>query len=102
MCNLGMSEETRRNVPERVGDATGQSPDVEALDREKASDLANVIKDMNFPATKQEIQQHINMKSSERNIDAIKDKVNSLQDGVSYTSVSEVEKAAGLVRDTDR
>jgi hypothetical protein len=95
-----MSEETRRNPQsERVGDVTGQSLDTEALDREKASDFANVLKDMRFPATKEEIQQHVNAKSSELNIGDLAGRVTSLRDGVSYASVHEVEKDVGLVRD---
>ena len=92
---------SRENPPiRRAGDATGQSSNVEALDREKAAELASALKGLAFPATKLEIQKHVSSKFSRDNAEILAEKINNLQDGVSYGSVSEVEKAVGLVRNT--
>ena len=85
---------------ERVGDMTGQPPTNEAADREKASRLANMLEDLQFPAT-EEIRDHVNKKSpsmgNETN-EVMESVVNGLKDGARYQNAYEVEKAAGLVR----
>lgn len=90
---------------ERVGDLTGQPPTNEPVDRERASRLANLLEDMRFPATKEEIKNHVNRKSpaagNETN-DSMETVWNNLQDGVRYSSVYEVEKAAGLVKEAGK
>ncbi len=94
--------ETRKNPPsERVGDITDQPADVEALNREKAADLANVLEDLKFPATKEEIRNYVNAKppSGSKKAD-IMQCVDSLQDNTAYNNVHEIEKDAGLVRRT--
>lgn len=85
---------------ERVGDITGKPPDNKAVDRERASKLANLLEDLEFPATKEEIRNHLNKRSpavgnmSDDVIEAIE---NNLDDHRRYNSAYEVEVAAGLV-----
>ena len=95
---------TQRDNPpaERVGDMTGQPPTNEAADREKAARLANMLEDLQFPATKEEIKDHVNKKSPSMGNEAnnvMESVVNGLKDGASYKNAYEVEKAVGLVRE---
>jgi hypothetical protein len=92
-----------RDSSGRVGDMTGQSADNEALDRNAASKMANLLEGLDFPATKEEIKNHINRKSpsmGNRVNDVIEAVQNNLEDGESYENVYEVEKAAGLVKES--
>ena len=43
---------------------TGQPPTDEATNRDGAARLANMPEDLQFPATQQEIKDHVNKKSS--------------------------------------
>lgn len=86
---------------ERVGDLTGQPPTNESVDRDKSTKMANLLEGLKFPATKEEIKDHINRKSpatGNRSNDVMEAIVNNLQDGASYNNAYDVEKAAGLVR----
>ena len=87
---------------ERVGDLTGAAPTNESTDRDKASKMANMLEGLQFPATKEEIKSHINIKSpamGNRVNDVMEAVVNNLpEDGVRYNNAYDVEKAAGLVR----
>ena len=49
---------------ERVGDITGEPPINEAMDRNKASKLANLLEGLEFPATKEKIRNHLNASSA--------------------------------------
>jgi hypothetical protein len=95
--------QTGKNPPaDRVGDMTGQPPTNEATDRGRAAKLANMLEDLQFPATKEEIKDHLNKKSpsaGNRSNDVMENVVNNLQDGTSYQNAYEVEKAAGLVKE---
>ena len=85
---------------DRVGDLTGSPPVNATTDRDKASKMANLLEGLQFPATKEEIKDHINRKSpsmGNRVNDVFEAVHNGLEDGMRYENVYEVEKAAGLV-----
>ncbi len=86
----------------RVGDMTGEPPTNKAIDRDKAAKMANLLEGLQFPATKEDIKNHLNRKSpamGNRINDIFEAVLNNLPDNdkVSYNTVYEVEKAAGLV-----
>jgi hypothetical protein len=86
---------------ERVGDITGEPPTNEAMDRNKASKLANLLEGLEFPATKEEIRNHVNTRSpsmANRINDVVEAIENSLDEGREYGSAYDVEVAAGLVK----
>src|SRR5215212_8737104 len=85
---------------ERVGDIRGEPPVNETTDRDKASKMANLLEGLQFPATKEEIKDHINRKSpsmGNRVNDVFEAVHNRLEDGIRYENVYAVEQAAGLV-----
>jgi hypothetical protein len=84
----------------RAGDETGEPPSNEAVNRKTASKLANLLEGLQFPATKEDIKNHINRKSpsmGNRINDVFESVQNNLEEGVSYPNVYAVEVAAGLV-----
>src|SRR3954451_94262 len=85
----------------RAGDVTdGEPPTNQATDRDKAAKMANLLGDLQFPATNEDIKNHINRKSpamGNRINDIFEVIWNNLRDNVTYNSAYEVEKAAGLV-----
>jgi hypothetical protein len=93
---------------ERVGDITGELPTNITTDKEIASKMANLLEGLEFPVTKEEVEDHINEKRKSKvmknnRIIIIVDTVlqaiqNNLQEGVQYNNVYEIEKAAKLVR----
>ena len=86
---------------ERVGDITGEPPTNEAMDRNKASKLANLLEGLEFPATKEEIRNHLNARSpsmANRINDVVEAIENNLDEGREYGSAYDVEVAAGLVK----
>jgi hypothetical protein len=98
------SSSSSSTTPRRAGDATGQPPTNEPVDRDRASKLANLLEDMKFPATKEEIKDHLNRKSpaaGNMTNDVMESILNNLQEGVRYENVYQVEKAAGLVKEVD-
>jgi hypothetical protein len=85
---------------ERVGDLRGEPATNEATNRESASKMANLLEGLQFPATKEDIRNHINKKSpamGNRINDVLEAVHNNLEDGVRYSNVYDVELAAGLV-----
>jgi len=85
---------------DRVGDLTGEPPVNAPTDRDKASKMANLLEGLQFPATKEEIKDHINRKSpsmGNRVNDVFEAVYNRLEDGIRYENVYAVEQAAGLV-----
>ncbi len=83
----------------RVGDITGEPPTNEATDRDKAAKMANLLEDLKFPATKEDIKDHINRKSpamGNRINDIFEVVWNNLRDDITYNSAYEVEKACRL------
>ena len=86
---------------ERVGDLTGEPSANYALNRDTASKSANLLEDLNFPATKEEIKNHLNKKSpamGNRINDALEAVQNNLKDNTSYENVYSIELEAGLVK----
>jgi hypothetical protein len=73
----------------------------EPVDRQKAAKMANLLEDLQFPATKEDIKNHINRKSpgmGNRVNDVFEVVWNNLDEDKAYNSVYEIEKAAGLVK----
>jgi hypothetical protein len=86
---------------ERVGDISGEPPTNQVTNREAASKMANLLEGLQFPATKEDIRNHINRKSpamGNRINDVIGAVQNNLEEGISYNNVYDVELAAGLVQ----
>jgi hypothetical protein len=89
---------------ERAGDLTGEPPSNEATNTKAASKMANLLEGLQFPATKEDIKNHINRKSpamGNRINDVFEAVQNNLEDGVRYNSAYDIEKAAGLVEKKD-
>jgi hypothetical protein len=85
---------------ERAGDLTGEPPSNEATNTKTASKMANLLEGLQFPATKEDIRNHINRKSpamGNRINDVFEAIQNNLEDGVKYNSAYDIEMAAGLV-----
>ena len=62
--------------------------------------MANLLEGLQFPATKEDIKNHINRKSpsmGNRINDVFESVQNNLEDGVPYESVYAIELAARLV-----
>ena len=90
---------------DRVGEITGDLPKNKTTDRDKAAKMANLLEDLDFPATKEDIKNHIHRKSpamGNRINDIFEAVWNNLDDRASYKNVFEVEKAAGLVESTEK
>jgi hypothetical protein len=86
---------------ERVGDITDEPPTNEAMDRNKASKLANLLEGLEFPATKEKIRNYLNSRSpgmGNRINDVVEAIENNLDDSREYGSTYDVEVAAGLVK----
>ena len=85
---------------ERIGDITGEPPTNKALDKDMASKMASLLEGLQFPATKEEIKAHLNMKSpsmGNRINDVLEAVENKLDEERRYDSAYDVEIAAGLV-----
>jgi len=85
---------------ERVGDITGKPPTNEATDRNSAAKMANLLEGLKFPATKEEIRNHLNKRSpsmGNRINDVLEAVENNLDDAKEYDNAYDVELAAGLV-----
>jgi hypothetical protein len=88
----------------RAGDVTGEPPTNKAVDRDKAAKMANLLEDLKFPATKEDIKNHLNRKSpamGNRINDIFEVVWNNLRDDTVYNSSYDVEKAVGLVEKKD-
>ncbi len=89
-------------ISSRVGDITGEPPTNEATDRDKAAKNGQSARNLKFPATKEDIKNHVNRKSpamGNRINDIFEVVWNNLRDDMTYNNAYEVEKAAGLVED---
>jgi hypothetical protein len=103
-----VSEDTNYTDPEKSGvdaaDRAGNENDPpvnEPVDRNKAAKMANLLEDLEFPATTEDIKNHINRKSpsiGNRVNDVIEAVWNNLDATKKYGSVYEIERDAGLVR----
>jgi hypothetical protein len=88
------------DAADRAGDARDK-PANEPVDRDKAAKMANLLEDLKFLATKEDIKNQLNRKSpgmGNRINDIFEAVWNNLDDGKTYNSAYEIEKAAGLVR----
>jgi hypothetical protein len=84
---------------EQVGDKTGQSTENRPIDRDQAGKLANVLEGLDFPADKAKILSFVSQ-SSNSSDDIRKKLENNLTDNNQYANVYEIEKQAGLVRES--
>lgn len=86
----------------RVGDITQEPATNEAVNTSEASKIANLLQGLTFPATKEQIKNYIadgksitiSSKSAKITSQFIE---NNLQDGKTYNSTYEIERALGLV-----
>jgi hypothetical protein len=85
---------------QRAGDLTNEPPENEATNKATTSKLANLLEDLDFPATKEEILNHINKKSpsmGNRINDVFESVQNNLEDGIKYENTYQVGLASKLV-----
>jgi hypothetical protein len=90
------NQEFQRNVSEQGG-IEGQRKEVNVEDYPKAAALGQLLKDIDFPADKQKIIQHIQQGSgNDNNSRDILAKLQNIE-SKQYQNVAEVTKAAGMV-----
>jgi hypothetical protein len=85
---------------ERVGSLTNEPAENQARDKKVASKLANLLEDLTFPASKQDILDYINQKSPQmenRTNDVFESINNNLVEGIEYQNVYEIGLAAQIV-----
>ena len=85
---------------QRAGDLTNKPPENEATNKVTTSKLANLLEDLDFPATKEQILDHINKKSpsmGNRINDVFESVQNNLEDGIKYENTYQVGLASKLV-----
>jgi hypothetical protein len=85
---------------DRVGDLTGRPPTNEAIERNKAIKMANLLEGLEYPANKQQVLDHLNKQSpsmGNRINDVLEIIRNNLDDDLKYNSAFDIEKAVGLV-----
>ena len=88
------------SAAQRAGDLTNEPPVNEATNKTTASKLANLLEDLKFPATKENILDHINKKSpsmGNRINDVFESVQNNLEDGIAYENTYQVGLASKLV-----
>ena len=90
------NQEIEKNVSEQAG-IEGQRKEVNVEDYPKAVALGQLLKDIDFPADKQKVIQHVQQRS-EGNADS-QNLLSTLQniEDKEYHNVAEVTKAAGVV-----
>ena len=85
----------------RQGDKTNTPSDNEATDRETLSKMANLLEGLQFPATTEEIKNHVNKKSpamGNRISDVLETIQNNLNQKSEYQDVYDIALATGLVK----
>ncbi len=85
----------------RQGDKTNTPSDNEATDREIVSKMANLLEGLQFPATTEEIKNHVNKKSpamGNRINDVLEAIQNNLNQKSEYQDVYDIALATGLVK----
>ena len=85
----------------RQGDKTNTPSDNEASDRETLSKMANLLEGLQFPATTEEIKNHVNKKSpamGNRINDVLEAIQNNLNQKSEYQDVYDIALATGLVK----
>jgi hypothetical protein len=88
-------QEFQRNVSEQGG-VEGQRKEVNVEDYPKVAALGQLLKDIDFPADKQKIIQHIQQRSENADSQNILSKLRNIENK-QYKNVAEVTKAAGVV-----
>jgi hypothetical protein len=89
------NQEFQRNVSEQGG-VEGQRKEVNVEDYPKVAALGQLLKDIDFPADKQKIIQHIQQRSENADSQNILSKLRNIENK-QYKNVAEVTKAAGVV-----
>jgi hypothetical protein len=90
------NQEIQRNVSEQGG-IEGQRKEVNVEDYPKAAAFGQLLKDIEFPADKQKIIQHIEQRSgNDTDVQNILSTLRNIENK-QYQNVSEVTKAAGVV-----
>jgi hypothetical protein len=89
------NKEFQRNVSEQGG-VEGQRKEVNVEDYPKVAALGQLLKDIDFPADKQKIIQHIQQRSENADSQNILSKLRNIENK-QYKNVAEVTKAAGVV-----
>ena len=85
----------------RQGDKTNTPSDNEATDRETLSKMANLLEGLQFPATTEEIKNHVNKKSpamGNRINDVLEAIQNNLNQKSEYHDVYDIALDTGLVK----
>ena len=85
----------------RQGDKTNNPPDNETSERETVSKMANLLEGLQFPATTEEIKNHLNKKSpamGNRINDVLEAIQNNLTQKSEYKDVYDIALATGLVK----
>jgi hypothetical protein len=88
----------------RAGEQTDSPSTNEATVRDTAAKLANLLEGLSFPASKEEIKNHLNSRSpamGNRNNDVFERIQNNLENGKKYADVYEIELATGLVKNNE-
>ena len=81
---------------------TRESPANEALNKEMAARMANLLEGLDFPITKEQIINHLQNRAGDtnQNMDDILKFVQSrLQNNLKYNNVYEIEKTMNLVKE---
>jgi hypothetical protein len=81
------------NIFNEQGNVRGQRKDVNVKDYPSAIELANLLKNVNYPADKQTILSSIGKENLDRNILNLLEKIEDKQ----YSNSSEVVNATGIV-----
>jgi hypothetical protein len=90
------NQEFQRNISEQGG-VEGQRKEVNVEDYPKAAALGQLLKDVDFPADKQKIIQHIQQRSgNDNNSQDLLSKLRNIENK-QYQNVAEITKAAGMV-----
>ena len=90
------NQEIEKNVSEQAG-IEGQRKEVNVEDYPKAVALGQLLKDIDFPADKQKVIQHVQQRSgSNTDSQSILSTLQNIEDK-EYHNVAEVTKAAGVV-----
>ena len=90
------NQEIEKNVSEQAG-IEGQRKEVNVEDYPKAVALGQILKDIDFPADKQKVIQHVQQRfGSNADSQSLLSTLQNIEDK-EYHNVAEVTKAAGVV-----
>ena len=87
---------------QRVGDITNEPATNEAVDTDEVSKIASLLQGITFPATKDQIKEHIaDSKSISASNENVRNMLQYIEDNLpgekEYNTVYEIEKSLGLV-----